>query len=56
LAIDAAAIRVDSGYAAWKEDNITGVLRMDVMAAFPSVARWRLIHPMNVKQIDGDLI
>ena len=40
----------------WREDNITGVLLMDIEAAFPSVARGRLIHAMNAKKIDGDLI
>jgi hypothetical protein len=37
-AIDAAAIMVDRAHSAWKEDNITGVLLMDIKAAFPSVA------------------
>jgi hypothetical protein len=45
-AIDAAAIMVDRAHAAWKEDNITGVLLMDIKAAFPSVARGRLIHAL----------
>jgi len=51
-----AAIMVDRAHAAWKEDNITGVLLMDIKAAFPSVARGRLIHAMKAKRIDGDLI
>jgi len=55
-AIDAAAIVVDRVHAAWKEDNIRGVLLMDIKAAFPSVARGRLIHAMKAKKIDGDLI
>jgi len=55
-AIDAAAIMVDRAHATWKEDNITGVLLMDINAAFPSVARGRLIHAMMAKKIDGDLI
>jgi len=55
-AIDAAAIMVDTAHAAWKEDNITGVLLMDIKAAFPSVARGMLIHAMKAKKIDGDLI
>jgi hypothetical protein len=29
---------------------------MDIKAAFPSVARGRLIHAMKAKKIDGDLI
>jgi len=56
LAIDAAAIMVDRAHATWKEDNITGVLLMDINAAFPSVARGRLIHAMTANKIDGDLI
>jgi len=56
LAIDAAAIMVDRAHAALKEKNITGVLLMDIKAAFPSVARGRLIHAMKAKKIDGDLI
>jgi len=55
-AIDAAAITVDRAHAVWKEDNITGVLLLDIKAAFPSVARGRLIHAMKAKKIDGDLI
>jgi len=56
LAIHAAAIMVDRAHAAWKDDNITGLLLMDINAAFPSVARGRLIHAMKAKKIDGDLI
>ena len=52
----AAAIMVDRAHAAWKVDNITGVLLMDIKAAFPSVARGRLIYAMKAKKIDGDLI
>jgi len=55
-AIDAAAIMVDTVQASWKEDNIMGVLLMDIKAAFPSVARGWLIHAMKARQIDGDLI
>jgi len=29
---------------------------MDIKAAFPSVARGRLVHAMKGKRIDGDLI
>jgi len=53
-AIDAVAIMVDSAHAAWEEDNIKGVLLMDITAAFPSVARGRLIHATKAKKIDGD--
>ena len=56
LAINAAAIMVNSAHSAWREDNTAAVLLMDIKAAFPSVARGRLIHAMKAKQIDGDLI
>jgi hypothetical protein len=55
-AIDAAAIIVDRAHAAWTEGNIAGVLLMDIKAAFPSVARGRLVHAMKGKRIDGDFI
>ena len=55
-AIDAAAIMVDRAHSAWKEDIITGVLLMDIKAAFPSIARGGLIHAMKAKRIDGDHI
>jgi hypothetical protein len=55
-AIDPAAIMVNRVHAEWKEDNITGVLLMDIKSAFPSLVRGRLIHAMMPKQIDGDLI
>jgi len=55
-AIDTAAIVVDRAHAAWTEDNIKGVLLMDIKAAFPSVARGRRIHAMKAKIMDGDLI
>jgi hypothetical protein len=46
---------VDRAHAAWKENNITGVLLMDIKAAFPRVARGRLIQATKAKKIDGDL-
>jgi len=55
-AIDAAAIMVDRAHARWKEDIITGVLLIDIKAAFPSVPGGRLIHAMKDKKIDGDVI
>jgi len=55
-AINAAAIMVDRAQAAWKPDIMTGVLLMDIKAAFPSAARARLIHAMKAKKIDRDLI
>jgi hypothetical protein len=55
-AMVAKTIMVDRAHAPWKEDNITGVLLMDIKAAFPSLARGRLIHAMKSKKIDGDRI
>jgi hypothetical protein len=55
-AIYAAAIIFNRAHATWKEQNISGVLLMDLKAAFPSVARGRLIHAIKAKKIDGDLI
>jgi len=55
LAIDAVATMVDRAHAPWKEDNITGVLLLDIKAAFPSIARGRLIHSMKAKKIEEDL-
>jgi hypothetical protein len=47
---------VNRAHPTWKEDNITGVRLLDIKAAFPSVARGRLIHAMKAKKIDGDLL
>jgi len=55
-AIDAVAIMVDRSHAAWKGGHIAGVLLMDIKAAFPSVAKGRLVNLMKVRQMDGDLI
>ena len=55
-AIDAAAIMVNRAHAAWKNGHITGVLLMDIKAAFPSVAKGRLVDLMKVRQMDADLI
>jgi hypothetical protein len=55
-AIDAAAIIVDSAHATWTIDDITGGFLMDIKAAFPSVAKGRLVNLIRVRQIDGDLI
>jgi hypothetical protein len=53
---DAAAIMVDRGHAAGTNGHITGVLLMDIKAAFPSVAKGRLVNLVKVRQLDGDLI
>jgi len=55
-AINAAAIMVDRAHAAWTNRHITGVLLMDIKAAFPSVTKGRLVNLMEVRQMDGDLI
>jgi len=52
--IDAAAIMVDRTHAAWTNGHITGVHLMDIKAAFPSVAKGRLVNLMKVRQMDGD--
>jgi hypothetical protein len=54
--IDAAAIMVDTGHAAWTHGNITGVLLRDIKAPFPCKAEGRLLHLLNVRQKDGDHI
>ena len=55
-AIDAVAIMVDRAHAAWRNGHITGVLLMDIKAAFPSMAKGRRVNLMKVRQMDGDLI
>jgi hypothetical protein len=55
-AVDAVAIMVDSAHAAWKNGHISGVLLMDIQAAFPSVEKGRLVTLMKVRQMDRDLI
>jgi len=55
-AIDVAAIMVDRPHAAWTDSNITGVGLIHIKAAFPSVAKGRLVNRMRAKHIDGDLI
>jgi len=55
-AIDAAVIMVDRAHAAWTNGHITGVLLMDIKAAFPSVAKETLVNFMKVRQMDGDLV
>jgi len=55
-AIDAAAIMVDRAHAAWRDGQIAGMLHMYIEAAFPRVAKGRLVNLMKVRQMDGDLI
>jgi hypothetical protein len=55
-AIAVAAIMVDRTHAAWTNGHISGVLLMDIKAAFPSMAKGRLVNMMKVREMDGDLI
>jgi len=48
-AIDAVAIMVDRAHTAWTHGHITAVILMDIKAAFPSVAKGRLVNLMKVK-------
>jgi len=47
---------VDRARAAWKNGHTTSVLLMEIKAAFPSVAKGRLVNLIKVRQMDGDLI
>jgi len=47
---------VDRAHAAWRDGHIAGVLLMDIKAAFPSVAKGRLVNLIKVRQMDGNLI
>jgi hypothetical protein len=47
---------VDRAHAAWKDGHIVGMRLMDFKAAFPSVAKGRLVNLLKVRQMDGDLI
>jgi len=55
-AIDAVATIVDRAHAAWTHSHITGVLLMDIKAAFPTMAKGRLVNIMKIRQMDGDHI
>jgi len=55
-AIDAAAIMVERAHAARTNAHKTGVLLMDIEAAFLRVAKGGLVNLMMVRQRDGDLI
>jgi len=51
-----ATIMVDRAHVAWRNAHITGVLHIDIKAAFPSVAKGRLVNLMKIIRMDGDLI
>jgi hypothetical protein len=46
----------DRTHAAWTKGHLTGLLLMDIKAAFPRVAKRRPVNLMKVRQMDGDLI
>jgi hypothetical protein len=46
---------VHRAHAAWGDSHIAGVLLVDIKAAFPSVAKGRLVYLMKASQIDEDL-
>ena len=52
--IDAAAIMVDRAHAVWTNGHRTGVLLMDIEAAFPSVSKGKLVNLMKGRKMDGD--
>jgi len=47
---------VDSSHPAWREGHITGIFLMDIMAAFLSIGRGRLIDTMRGEGMDRDLV
>jgi len=51
-AIESAAIMVDRAHAAWTNGHISGLLHMDIKAAFPRVAKERLVNLMKVRPMD----
>jgi len=55
-AINAAAIINDRAHASRKNSHIPGELLMDIKAAFPSVAKGRIVNLMNLREMDGDHI
>ena len=55
-AIDAVAIMVYRAHAAWTNVHIAGVFLIDIKAAFPNVAKGRLVNLMKVRQMHRDLI
>lgn len=56
MAINAAAFMAARAHAAWTNRHIAGVILMDIMATFPSIAKGTLINKMKVREMDADLI
>jgi hypothetical protein len=46
----------DRPHLVWQGGHIAGVLLMDIKAAFPTLAKGRLVNLMKVTQMDGDHI
>jgi len=55
-AINAAAIMVNRAQAEWMTSDITAVILIDIKAAFPSIAKGRLVKEKETKHVDGDLM
>jgi hypothetical protein len=47
---------VDRAHVSWTNSHITGILLMDIIAAFPRMAKGRLVNLMKVRQKDGGRI
>jgi hypothetical protein len=54
-AFDAAAIMVDRAHGACRDVHTAGMLLMDIKAAFPRVAKGRLVNLVKVRQMEGYL-
>jgi hypothetical protein len=54
--MDAAANMVNGAHAAAENCHITGMLPMDINAAFPSRTNEKLVNLIKVMQMDGDVI
>jgi hypothetical protein len=54
LAMKAVAIMIDIGHTTLWEGNIMGVHQLDIMPAYPRLARGLLIHAMKAESLHGD--
>jgi len=54
-AIDSASIMVHGAHAAWTHGHIAVVLLLDITAAFPNVAKGRLVNLVKVSQMGRDI-
>jgi len=55
-AIVAAAFKADRAHAAWTDRDMTVLLQLNIVAAFPSVEKGRLRNEIKAMHVDGDLI